>query len=41
MTADGDRPVVDLKTPNADFPVYLGDVRGCVMPRFVAGSPYL
>ena len=27
MTADGDRPVVDLRTPNADFPVYLGDER--------------
>ena len=32
MKADGDRLVIDLKTPNADFPMYLGYEWGYLMP---------
>ena len=32
MKADGDWLVIDLKAPNADFPMYLGDMHAVVVP---------
>ena len=32
MKADGDWLVIDLKAPNADFPMYLGDMHAVIVP---------
>ena len=32
MKVDGDWLVVDLKAPNADFPMYLGDMHAVIVP---------